>query len=583
MADLNQTVKYIVELDGKISPSIKKLEKVLKNIQGEIEGVNKTKVSPEVDPKSIKGFKNLKSAMGGIMDKVSGSIPLLGELGPALTNPYVAAGVAIGAAAVHLGTLSSEIRKVQKQVKVFNDNEQDVRLLTNGFRALQKTFKDIDINDLNKASNSLQKNFNVNAREALDIINDVSAATNGMFDLDQLTEYSVQFKQLGYNAREFANISAAAFKSGVYQDKLPDALKEAGIRLNTLTKGQRESLKKTGLDVSKLEKDLASGAIKSSDAIAMIADKTKDLSKTDQKAVLSDIFGGAGEDAGLKAILEIEKIQKNIIDGAAKNNKILQANNKLTEAQDKATRPLVDAIGSMEEIWIKIQTIFYKAVTPIVKFFSELFKTIWELKEIFALVLAPLIISWGIMYAKVRAVIFVVTKLLTAIRALVVLVKMSLSKAFDYLKQKVVDIFGEERIKKWKENLTAAIRYVKGIWTTFANSVSEIFEKLQNFADRKGWKTNSELGVSSASTETPGSEEGKGKNTKSGGVDLGAANQGLMDNTVGSTTQAEVKTINVTIDKLQEIGVQNITGDEDQFKAQLQAALQAIIEDTSQL
>ncbi|WP_141876200.1 phage tail tape measure protein [Gramella sp. Hel_I_59] len=61
---------------------------------------------------------------------------------------------------------------------------------------------------------------------------------------DSIREYSTFFAQAGYSAEEFINIVNTGFDLGIYQDKLPDALKEADLSLKEQTKSTRDSLVK---------------------------------------------------------------------------------------------------------------------------------------------------------------------------------------------------------------------------------------------------------------------------------------------------------------------------------------------------
>ena len=51
--------------------------------------------------------------------------------------------------------------------------------------------------------------------------------------LDSLGEYDELFSKAGYSAQEFVNIINTGYESGIYADKLPDALKEADLALKT--------------------------------------------------------------------------------------------------------------------------------------------------------------------------------------------------------------------------------------------------------------------------------------------------------------------------------------------------------------
>ena len=55
-------------------------------------------------------------------------------------------------------------------------------------------------------------------------------AKNNEF-LDSLGEYDEFFASAGYSAKEFIDILNTGYDLGIYNDKLPDALKEADLAL----------------------------------------------------------------------------------------------------------------------------------------------------------------------------------------------------------------------------------------------------------------------------------------------------------------------------------------------------------------
>ncbi len=585
MADLNQTVKYIVELDGKISPSFKKLEKSLEGVTKDVNELNKTFISPKVDPKATKGMKNFKNSLGGITDKLSGSIPMLGEFGAALTNPWVAAGAAIAATAVHLVSVANEINEVRNEVKKFTNDTKEVEETTNRFRALKKTLGEgFDVNEAVKFGNAVSKNWNIPLSEANKLIEDAEIATRSAFDAADISpDVLAKLKDAGVTAQEAFSIAGGAINEGLDVDKSLEAYGEFGIKIREMTKATSDALSESGFDPNQIQRDIESGAKTQRQVFNEIFSK-EGLTKKQRQTLIADVAGTPAEDIGERGIQFLVKQNELIGDQASKQKdlqKINSKNNQLTEAQSRASSGLIPIIKKVEEIWTDIQIAFYDIVAPIVDLGIEIGKLVGDLfdmsgqSEILGLIWQGIVLQFKMAVENIKRVV-------TVVRAVIRFMKELKDKVLDSIQQTIVDIFGEERIERWKKAFVEAINFIKKLWEDFSKSISDFFEKLGNYADGKGFKLSE--------SSNPGSEGGssnvgsfKSTGGSGSGADLGATNQNLMDNTVGSTTQAEVKTINVTIDKLQEIGVQNITGDEEQFRAQLQAALQAIIEDTSQL
>ncbi len=85
-----------------------------------------------------------------------------------------------------------------------------------------------------RAVQMMVDHFGISASEAYDLI--VTGAQNGLNKngdlLDIINEYSVHYKNLGYDAQGFFNSLASGASTGVFSvDKLGDAMKEFGIRV----------------------------------------------------------------------------------------------------------------------------------------------------------------------------------------------------------------------------------------------------------------------------------------------------------------------------------------------------------------
>lgn len=115
--------------------------------------------------------------------------------------------------------------------------------------------------------------------------------------IDQLKEYPSQIKELGLNASQMIAIMAKAGKDGIFSDKAIDSIKEANLSLKEMGQPQIDALKGIGIEV----KDLAGKT--SFEAVQMIAKAMDGATAQAKQLALTDIFKGAGEDAGMSFIL----------------------------------------------------------------------------------------------------------------------------------------------------------------------------------------------------------------------------------------------------------------------------------------
>lgn len=168
---------------------------------------------------------------------------------------------------------------------------------------LGKIWGDTD-DEIIKSANAMTKQLGGSFESNLAILQagyEKGANLNGDM-LDQFKEYPAQMRELGINAGQMMSIMARAGKDGVFSDKAIDAIKEANLALKEMGPAQIDALKGIGLTQDKLKDKTAF------EAVQMIS-KAMDGATTQAKQLaLTDIFKGAGEDAGMQFILGLGKM-----------------------------------------------------------------------------------------------------------------------------------------------------------------------------------------------------------------------------------------------------------------------------------
>lgn len=158
---------------------------------------------------------------------------------------------------------------------------------------------DQDGMEIAKAANAMTKQIGGSFDENLAILQagyEKGANLNGDM-LDQFKEYGPQMRELGINASQMLAIMAKAGKDGLFSDKAIDSIKEANLSLKEMGPTQIDALKGIGLEV----KDLAEKT--SFEAVQLISKAMEGASAQAKQLALTDIFKGAGEDAGMGFIL----------------------------------------------------------------------------------------------------------------------------------------------------------------------------------------------------------------------------------------------------------------------------------------
>lgn len=179
------------------------------------------------------------------------------------------------------------------QMDVSNIDEMSAKI-----HEISKIFNEDSI-EIAKAANAMTKQIGGSFESNLALLQagyEKGANLNGDM-LDQFKEYGPQIRELGLDASQMLAIMAKAGKDGLFSDKAIDSIKEANLSLKEMGPAQLDALKGIGLGV----KDLAGKT--SFEAVQMISKAMNGATAQAKQLALTDIFKGAGEDAGMSFIL----------------------------------------------------------------------------------------------------------------------------------------------------------------------------------------------------------------------------------------------------------------------------------------
>ncbi|MBQ4060437.1 MAG: phage tail tape measure protein [Bacilli bacterium] len=234
--------------------------------------------------------------------------------------------------------------------------------------SIAQTF-DTDMNDVLKTSNVLMTNFGISGGEALDII--AWGFQNGLDYsgdfLDTLWEYSVQFADMGYSATEFASMLEKGMQNGIFNtDKLADAVKEANIRLKEMPEATGEAVEKLGLDITKIQSDIAKGGDTAQKAMTDVAKALLEIEDPVERNTIGvEIFGTMWEDAG-EAIAESVAGATSDIEGL--NGSVSDMNSNIENMND----------GGLAELKTKMMEAFQVIGEKLCPVFSDLIDNVTE-------------------------------------------------------------------------------------------------------------------------------------------------------------------------------------------------------------
>lgn len=228
---------------------------------------------------------------------------------------------------------------------------------------------------------NLVQDFGLTYKDAFDLYTDglvKGGLANKEFG-DSINEYGVLFEQNGYSAQEFVNILNKGFDLGVYTDKLPDAIKEAGISLKEQTKATRDALVNAfGATFSDdILKRIRTGQTSVKTALNEISTQAQKANLNQQQLaqLTADIFRGAGEDAGgAKLIFEalyesINDLNTPLNDVQQKSLELQQSYLELEKAKDDAFKSdsVIEFQKELGIVWNQIKTGFIITLSEVVR------------------------------------------------------------------------------------------------------------------------------------------------------------------------------------------------------------------------
>jgi len=362
-SEYNQKVRELGRLDG-----------VLKDHRDKVRGAGT----------AYKSAGRSATVFGGIAQKLGGILSTaFGPLGLLIQGITFFAGMTKAAIET-----SQEIQKVSERINQLTGLVgEDLKEATATATALGNAFE-VDVaqgvNAANAAANaylekgeSLDKTFT----PTLDKIGDRLAGLGDKGDefLDQITEYSVQAQDAGLSMDRFFNLVTEGINKGVPTDKLIDSIKEFDIRIKTISKGQRETLERTlgKKFTDQILNDVETGKKSSIEALEEISVQIGALGEDSSatQAIVSDLFGGPGEDATASFISLIGEVDESLDSVIDTSNIYIQRKRELLQLEKESALAsaelafLLDGTGdAFTKAGLRIKTGFVTGLANVIEF-----------------------------------------------------------------------------------------------------------------------------------------------------------------------------------------------------------------------
>ncbi|WP_064967969.1 phage tail tape measure protein [Tenacibaculum ovolyticum] len=342
-----------IEINGKqIKNNLREVGRSVGKLKGQL-----SLLTPGTDEfiKKAAELKKAKAHFKKLKDAIHGTTSGVEKMKKSTTNlkSLILSAFSIGAVISFFKTIVSQVGVLRKLKGTLSQitKLQGVSLnqATAKLKALATTFN-ADTDKMSEAANNFSKSMGIGFSEALDLIKEgylEGADANNDF-LDKVKEYPVLLKETGFAAEEAIALMTQEVKLGIYSDKGIDSIKEANIRLREMPDSAAEALDAIGLSSETILKELKNGSKTTFDVIQQVSKRMATLppqSKVVGEAI-ANIFGGAGEDAGLRYISNLHKIDLSLGNLSAKTNDYVRAKKLEADANEALNNVMIRLTGT---------------------------------------------------------------------------------------------------------------------------------------------------------------------------------------------------------------------------------------------
>lgn len=290
--ELQREYKKLEKVGGeafeKVKREIVEVDKELSQVNGAIEDVEKS-------------LKDVEKQSGGIKGAIKG------------VGALVVAEFTVDKVIQFLQVLNEtqqQLNKINADVtRTFNISATAAGQLATQMKAVSDSIDDVDIDTVFEAARNGAIAFNEPIEKTNEVIKELLiGATNTGEALDQFREYSPVLNEIFDSSEQVAASILQFERIGVPLDKGADALKEFNLRITEQSKATRAALENAfgGAFTDKLLSQVKKGEITISEALKTVSTelKTANVNATDAQAVITNVFGAAGEDAGGREFVE---------------------------------------------------------------------------------------------------------------------------------------------------------------------------------------------------------------------------------------------------------------------------------------
>lgn len=276
----------------------------------------------------------------------------------------------------NIDEVNEAVFQVKQNMKGLNDT--DLEKVTKNSMTLAKLYG-ADVNEVTRAANTLMQNYGMTAEEAFDKL--AKGAQKGMnFSnemFDNMSEYTINFKEAGFSAQEMFNILQNGAKKGYNLDRLNDSVLEFKLQTEDSSKAYIGAMGDMDKNTQKVFKQYQDGKATVADVYKSVVAGLKDMKGTipekDFNVIGKALFGTKWEDQGADVILSMQSINKEMENTKGAMNKAAEVNESFGVRAKRVFREFLDALTPLGTTLLNLAEKWMPKVEKAISFVANKF------------------------------------------------------------------------------------------------------------------------------------------------------------------------------------------------------------------
>lgn len=244
-----------------------------------------------------------------------------------------------------------------------------------------------DFKETLEAVDVLTSQYGITTSEALKIINDgfqAGADLNGDM-IAKIKQYAPAFHDANISGQELV-ATIQQTRSGIFSDSGLALIQMGSKKIREMSDATKEALDNIGINSKQVQKDLQDGTKSTFDVIKEISTRMKEIPQNSKEmgAVLKDVFGKQGANAGLKMIeqldtmnIDLDKLKETTGEWGELMNEEKEANEELNKTMsalfDMSDKGFEAMLSQLKLLSTKAITEVLKGLISMINYFIDLY------------------------------------------------------------------------------------------------------------------------------------------------------------------------------------------------------------------